>query len=284
MRFSQIRAFHYVATHGGFSSAARALSVSQPAISELVRQLEADHDVLLFNRDKKRVRLTPAGARLLTHTNRLFDVHGQIAEVLSESRAALDGRLRIVADSAYHLTDRITAFRRLHPNVSIHLRTGNTADILSALRTYQAEIGVVGSVRPGRDMEVRDLGASPIVAVAAAGYITPTPPGLTLAACAQYPLILREDGSKTRQLVQDEAARQGLRLTAAVKAEGREAMREVAAAGAGIGFVSEAEFGFDTRLVKIPLIGTTLRMEEALVCLTQRREVRAIRAFMDLHS
>ena len=57
-------------------------------------------------------------------------------------------------------------------------------------------------------------------------------------------------------------------------------MREIVASGAGIGFVSEAEFGNDPRLSKIPIDGPPMLMDEALICLTERSEAATIRAFL----
>ena len=65
MRYVQLRAFHNVAIHGGFSRAAEALFLTQPAISDQIRKLEEQYDVLLFNRHKKQVKLTTAGEALL---------------------------------------------------------------------------------------------------------------------------------------------------------------------------------------------------------------------------
>ena len=87
MRYVQLRAFHYVAICGGFSRAAEALCLTQPAISDQVRKLEEEYDVILFNRHKKQVSLTRAGQQLLEITRRLFDVEKQALELLSESRA-----------------------------------------------------------------------------------------------------------------------------------------------------------------------------------------------------
>ncbi len=93
-------------------------------------------------------------------------------------------------------------------------------------------------------------------------------------------LVFREKGSKTRQKFEEEAARQKVDLKPVIEVEGREAMREVVASGNGIGFVSEAEFGNDNRLVKLPIKGTDLRMSETLVFMSARRYVRIIRTFM----
>ena len=68
MRYAQIKAFHHVALLGGFSRAAEALSLTQPAISEQVRKLEQAHDTLLFHRDRRQGRLTEAGEALLRLT------------------------------------------------------------------------------------------------------------------------------------------------------------------------------------------------------------------------
>lgn len=280
MRYSQIRAFHYVAITGGFSRAAEALSLTQPAVSEQVRKLEGDHDVLLFNRNRKQVSLTPAGARLLLTTKQFFEVEQQIADILSENRSALEGTLRIMADSAFHLTQRLKNFRIKHPNVVVSVQAGNTADILTALRNYDVEIGVVGSLNPGQDMKVVSLGTSPIIAFAAKSFLKSPQSKISIKDLAQHPLIFREEGSKTRQKLEEESMRQGVSLKPTFEVEGREAVQEIVAAGAGIGFVSEAELGNDARLTKLHLDCPQLMMTESLIHLKQRGDVRLIRAFM----
>jgi aminoethylphosphonate catabolism LysR family transcriptional regulator len=281
MRQSQLRAFHYVAKLGGFSRAAEALFLTQPAISEQVRKLEQTHDVLLFYRDRKRVRLTEAGQHLFHLTKQFFEIEQQIADYMAESRAAVEGELRIIADSAHHVTGILSRFRQRYPGVTVTLRGGNSDEIVEDLRAYNADVGVIGGLAAGGGMEVLDLGESPIIAFAALGFLPDPARGLTLTDCAALPLVLRETGSKTRSKLEDAAKAQRITLTPAIVAEGREAVREVVASGAGIGFVSQAEFGHDARLVQVPLNGVDIRMTETLVHLTQRREVRVIRAFMD---
>ncbi|WP_306116208.1 MULTISPECIES: LysR substrate-binding domain-containing protein [unclassified Roseovarius] len=282
MRHSQLKAFHFVALHGGFSRAAEALYLTQPAISEQVRKLEQDHDVLLFHRERKRVQLTDAGERLFRLTKHYFEIEQQIGEYMSETRAAVDGSLRIIADSAHHVTDILSAFRQRYPNVVVSLRTGNSDEVIEELRAFNAEVGVAGSLTPGRDMETLSLGNTPIVAFAAKGLLPEDKSSITMRELAKLPLIFRETGSKTRQKLEEEAVRRGLALLPAIEAEGRETVREVVASGAGVGFVSQAEFGHDERLVQIELKDMDLRMGESLVHLVQRREVKVIRAFMEL--
>ena len=281
MRQSQLKAFHNVALHGGFSRAAEALFVTQPAISEQVRKLESDHDVLLFQRKRKRVQLTNAGEQLFRFTKQYFEIEQQIEDYMSETRAAIEGELRIIADSAHHVTDILGRFRQRYPNVAISLRAGNTEDILEELRAYNAEIGVVGSLSPGKDMATLNLGTTEISAFAAKGLLPKSKNNLSLHELSELPLIFREKGSKTRDKLEEEARIKGVTLTPAIVAEGREAVREVVASGAGIGFVSQAEFGHDNRLMQIKLKDIDIHMSETMVHLTQRRDVKVIRAFME---
>lgn len=281
MRHSQLKAFHHVALMGGFSRAAEALFLTQPAISEQVRKLEQEHDVLLFYRERKRVRLTRAGEQLFRLTKQYFEIEHQIQDFMSESRSAIEGEVRIIADSAHHVTDLLGRFRKRFPNVTVSLRAGNTEEILGELRAFNAEIGVVGSVSPGKDMETLNLGSTEIIAFAVRGLLA-SKKSLTLRELSDLPLIFRETGSKTRQKLEEAAAEQGIILRPAIVAEGREAVREVVASGAGIGFVSQAEFGHDDRLIQIRLADVDIHMGETMIHLVQRREVKVIRAFMEM--
>jgi aminoethylphosphonate catabolism LysR family transcriptional regulator len=280
MRYSQLRAFHHVALHGGFSRAARALNISQPSVSDQVRQLEQLHDVLLFSRKARQVRMTEAGEALFRLTREMFEVEDRISALFDESRSTLKGHLRIMADSAMHITDAVTQFRDTSPDVFVSISTGNTEVLLRRLRNYEAEIGVVGSAIAAPDLDSVDLGRTPILALVAKGYLPKGTHTLRFVDLAKYPLIYREVGSRTRAQVEEEAVRLKLDLTPSIEVEGREAMREIVASGAGIGFVSEAEVGHDRRLRAVPFEDVDLGMSESLVTLSARRDVPLIRGFL----
>jgi aminoethylphosphonate catabolism LysR family transcriptional regulator len=283
MRYVQLRAFHFVAICGGFSRAAEELRLTQPAISDQVRKLEEEYDVLLFNRHKRQVSLTPQGERLLDITRRLFDSENQALELLSEVRALRSGSLRIVADSAHHLLHILARFRDRYPGVRITVHSGNTESVLDALHGYEADIGVLGNMPDSRDIEALKLNSTPIVAFVARDHAVAGRPSLTFRDLAGLPLVLREEGSRTRAKLEETARAAGVTLTPAIEAEGREAVREIVASGAGVGFVSAAEFGSDARLVSIPIEGgAAMVMDEALICLRERKAGKLVQAFFEV--
>lgn len=278
MRYTQLRAFHHVALTGGFSRAAEALHLSQPAVSEQVRSLEAAYDVSLFKRARRTVTLTPDGERLFESTRRLFDAEQAAREMLTEHRVERTGMLRIHADSPHHILHILAQFRTDHPNVSVQVRTGNSTGILAALKAYEADIAIIGELPDNRALDVVALGASPIMAFARKGGPLDHLPTIPLKHLLTLPLVLREQGSKTRAKLEQAAGS----LPRAIEAEGREAVREIVAAGGGVGVVSEAEYACDPRLVNARITSPELTMEEAVVCLRERSENRLIAAFMGL--
>lgn len=282
MRYVQLRAFHHVAIHGGFSRAAEALFLTQPAISDQVKKLEEEYDILLFDRQKRRVTVTDKGAKLLEITHRLFDQEQQARDFLSESSLLNTGTLRVFVDSAYHITTILSSFRDKFPNVRIKVRVGNTDEVVSELYSYRADIGVLGELPAKNDWQVLRLGSTPLVAFAAKGSKYDGVEIDSYKTLAKFSLVMREQGSKTRQKLEATAKKSGVRLNPIIEAEGREAVRELVAAGAGIGFVSTAEFGQDERFFQIPLPEPVPVMSEALICLKDRSEQKLIKAFMGL--
>ena len=283
MRYVQLRAFHHVATTGGFSRAAEALHLTQPAISDQVRKLEEEYEVQLFNRIRRQITLTTEGEQLLAVTRRFFDVEREAFELLAEHRALREGNLRIIADAPHHLMHILGRFRQRYPSIRIFVKAGNTENVIEALYSYDADIGVLGELPTSQELTVLPLSSSPIIAFAAHDHPAAAHDSLRLSDLANFPLVLREQGSRTRGKLEQATAAAGITLVPAIEAEGREAVRELVAAGAGIGFVSAAEFGQDARLKPIPLEGAAgMTMDEALVCLSTRKEGRLLRTFLTM--
>ena len=246
-----------------------------------MRRLEQDHDILLFRREKKRVYLTDAGNRLFDLTKRLFEIDGQINEFLSDSRSAVEGELRIIVDSASHISEILGRFQTAYPNVFVSMRSSNTEDMITQLRAYNTEIAIAGSIDASNDLVQIDLGSSPIIVIAANGYLASQQQTISFTELAKLPIVFREQGSKTRQLMEREASRRNIRLAPTMEVEGREAMRDIVASGAGIGFISKAEFGNDNRLTGLSIDDAELHMQESLLYLAQRSDLRIIRTFVD---
>ncbi|NKB19816.1 MAG: LysR family transcriptional regulator [Alphaproteobacteria bacterium] len=282
MYYSQLRAFHAVAFYGGFTKAAKQLNRTQPAISDQVRKLEKEFGILLFDRHRRSVQLTTVGHRLFEISQRMLDMEDEAVKLLSESQALQTGHLKMAADASLHVVQLVGEFRQQYPGISVSLTIGNSDVVLGQLLDYTADVGVLANVPADNRFHDITLRRDPLVAFVNKKHPWAGRQSVSLADFASEPLVLREEGSVTRRIVEEEFNRMGLDYNLAMVVEGREANHEAVAAGIGVGIVSLPEFGSDPRLRIISLKNCDRTMTESLVCLKERADLRTIRAFWTL--
>lgn len=173
MDVAAIEAFLGVARLGGFTRAAEALHLSQPALSRRIGLLEHELGQAVFERDRKGARLTDAGRAFLPHAEAaLASLHDGAAAVEALARGDA-GRLTIAIVGTLASTDltaRLRRFRDEHPRVHLLLRTGNSAEVSGLVRRGEATLGLRYFADSAPDVVSRTLYREPLFVVAAAGH------------------------------------------------------------------------------------------------------------------
>jgi aminoethylphosphonate catabolism LysR family transcriptional regulator len=282
MNHAQLRAFHAVASEGSFTRAAVRLHVTQPTLSGQVKALEETYGVRLFDRRGRRVAPSDLGRQLLELTRRLFSLEAAAVDLLAAARGLHKGHLRIGADAPYHVTAPLSTFTRRYPGIQVSLTVGNSAELAQALFEHRIDVAVLANVAGDARLHAKPLRRDRLVAFVARSHPWSRRRRVDLADLAGQRLVLREQGSATRHLFETAMARRGIALGEVLDMNSREAVRETVAAGLGVGVVSASEFGRDSRIKAIELAGEDLAMTEYVVCLAERRELRLVRAFLDL--
>jgi len=272
MNFAQLRAFHAVASEGGFTRGAERLGISQPAVTVQVRALEQAFGIELFSRRGQRVELTEFGREVWQHARRILAAAGSLRT----------GRLTIGADGPFSVMDPVAAFIARYPGVRVAVRIGNAARVVADLEEGRTDLAILNLIGARREIHHEPLYRDRIVAFVAAGHPLAGLAGIGLEELARAPLILREPGSATRALLLDALSGRSLEPTIALELGSREAVREAVLAGLGVGAVFARELVPDPRLVVLPIAGGALGAEVALACLPERRDLRAVRAFFAL--
>ncbi len=200
----QIEAFLTTAELGNFSRAAERLCMSQPALSQAVRDLEAMLDLPLFTRTTRRVTLTDAGHRFRDHALKGMEEIDRALRTARDTAALRLGHLRLAAPpllAATIVPRAIAAFVATHPGVTFALADTGTEDILTRLRDGRADIGF-GTFPPSGDNLARRIVLRDALTLAA-------PPDHPLAGTspqwrdlAAYPLIPLTRDSGIRLLVE----------------------------------------------------------------------------------
>lgn len=280
--YTHLRAFHAVASAGGYSRAARMLNVTQPTLSGQVKALEARYGVRLFQRRGRGVELTDLGRQLLDATRRLTTAEAEAEQLLAGARSLTGGQLRVSADAPSHVVPLLAAFGRRHPDVRLAVSFGNSGDVQASLLARRSEIGVLAELEPHPRIYALPIRRDRQLVFVDRGHPWARRRSLRLDEVAGETLILREPGSTTRAVFERALTERGISPARTIEIGSREAAREAVAAGLGIGVIFESEVLRDGRLHTLAVSDAKLEAVQYAACLEDRRAVRVVRAFFDL--
>jgi aminoethylphosphonate catabolism LysR family transcriptional regulator len=282
MRYSQWRAFDAVARELSFSRAAVRLGITQPAVTLQVRALEAACAMTLFRRHGTQIALTDSGRSLLALTRRMFAVEDEIREFLTASKALERGSARLVSDGPHPSLAFVAAFRRRYPGIALSVTFGNSEAAWAALLDDKADAAVVAEPPPDERLHGILLGEQRLVALLPPTHRLARRRSLRLVDLRDDQLLLREEGSTTRRILERAMRAAGTSFRSILELGSREAIREGVAMGLGISFVFEQEGGGDPRAVTIPLADVAASNRDMLVFLRGDAERAIVRAMIGI--
>jgi DNA-binding transcriptional LysR family regulator len=174
VRIRQLEAFQAVLKTGSATRAAELLRISQPSVSKLLADLEADIGLHLFERIRKRLIPTPEGRRLGQEVEGLFLKLSRIEHVGNEMRAKGIGELRIAALPALGIglmPQVLAKFRHKHPRISAVLSVAPSQRVVEMVAAGEADIGFAYPV-PGTPSTLirHPLAMFPAVAALSRGH------------------------------------------------------------------------------------------------------------------
>jgi DNA-binding transcriptional LysR family regulator len=195
-----LRTFHYAAKLGSITLAAKALYISQPAVTIQIKKLEVELSLVLFSLKARRIQLTAAGEMLFAQTIRLFALEHEIESYIDDYRNGKQGKLRIVATylpANILLPQWVAKFKRSYENIEISMTTANSRIAFDHLLNYQAEVAVVGGGWEEPGIEWHFLFEDELWFIAPMDHKFANQE-VSLTEIMQEPFIMREEGSSTR--------------------------------------------------------------------------------------
>ncbi|MGH7263641.1 MAG: LysR substrate-binding domain-containing protein [Candidatus Rokuibacteriota bacterium] len=288
INLNQLRALDAVGRTGSFSKAARDLSVTQPAITAHIRQLEQHCGVPLFDRVRRRSRLTEAGQTLFQYAQRIFALAGEAEEALDLARQFRAGRLRLVASltsAAYYLPPLIAAFRAHYPEIQITLFVDNSQRVAERIVDLRDHLGMLSGPAPHPSLVLEPWYEDPVVLVVAPQHPWARRSSVSLRELHDQLLILREPGSATRALIEERMAAQGVAMKITMELGSNEAVKRMVEMGHGVTLISAAVVRREVDAGQLALV--TLRergwlRRYYLAYHRDRRESPLIQAMLDV--
>ncbi len=282
---AELRAFDATARSGSMSAAARLLGIRQPTVSAHIASLEENFGFELFHRHGRRIELTGFGRLLHEITHRIYRGEEQAVELLLGARNGYAGVLRIAAVGPYNVTPMIKRFRERNPAVQVKVAMEDSRQVVSLVLDQQVDLGVVLHAVNDERVVCLPYRRQALLVFAPAEHPLAQrqrKSALTLNDLAGQEFVLREDGSRTRQIFESGLEAAGVKILCSVEMGSREAVREAVAQGLGLGVVARTAFLPDSRLVPLEIVGMNMHTHVHVICRRERQEASLIAGFLEL--
>jgi len=286
MNLHYLRAFVAVAESGNITRAAKGLRTSQPAVSKQLVELEQQLGTTLFDRLARGVRLTEAGTLLLRHAQRILAAERAAETEIGELTGLVRGRLSIGASTtigSYLVPAAFAAFHRAHAAIQLELEIANTAVIQAMVLDSRLDLGLTEGFVSSDQLDVEAIHSDEMVAIVAPGHVLAAKRKVSARDFAKLPIISRERGSGTRDVIEAAFQTRGLTLEPVMALGSTEAVKHAVAAGLGVALVSRLTVDLELsaqRLCAVELHDLDIRRALHLVRLKGKRKSPTVEAFI----
>lgn len=239
----RLQVFRQVAELQNISKAARALHLSQPAVTRHIQLLEAELRVPLFIRSAKGMRLTQAGVLYLQHVQQIAQAHEAIAQHLRAPTGVFTGRLRLGSNKtllAYYLPDILAEFKRRYPSVQCEILDGNTDTVIGALLDQHVDLALIEGPCQRPELQTQTFLEDEIIWIASPADPLAKMNRPAIQDVLRRPLIVRERGAGSRQFMEHalhQLGRSPQRLNIVQEIPSPEALKRLVASGVGISYI-----------------------------------------------
>ena len=282
----QLRAFCFVAQEQSMTRAAEKLFLTTSALSMLIRSLEEELGLRLFERTTRRVTLTEAGSELLPTALQILNqldstVHALQTTHLKQSELLKVATSPLLAASLMPMV--ISQFRRDFPGVRLELMDVPVADVAEAVRSGQADIGVCTSGQESRDLKSEVIFQDALCVACPEGHALAAMESVEWSDLVEFPLILLKPGTGLRNLLEKPMQRWAGQIRWEYEVANIHTVLGLISAGLGVSVLpaySLARAGIKGIAVK-PLVNPQVIREVVTLCVSSKPLPSSAESFLN---
>ncbi len=257
----RLKVFCKVAELGSFSKAGEALYLTQPGVTFHIKMLEEEIGAPLFVRRHNRIALTPAGEALLAHGREILELYEQIQREVHGITGTVRGNLSVgmVAIVGHYFMPKIIGvFKQQYPLVGITTHIGNSGDLLDSLKNGDFDLAIVGGPINEKGLEKELFLQDELALIVPANHRWAGASQVNLSELRKEPLILREEGSSTRDTLAMHLKAKRIKLgdlNVVMTLGSTEAVKAAVESGVGVSIVSNLAIGNELRFGLFRTVG-----------------------------
>ena len=275
----RLKVFRSVAINLSFTKASQELYISQPAISKHIQELEREFNTRLFDRLGNKIRLTSAGKLLLDHSVRIMKDYQRLDFDMNAMQQQFRGELRIGASTTvaqYVMPEILADFLKAYPQIKVTMLSGNSRDIESALAANRVDLGMVEGLSHQPQLKYTSFMRDELVAIVRSGNPLAIKSEITVDELRTLPIVLRELGSGTLDVIEKYLHQQGCNLSdlnIAMHFGSTEGIKHFVEHSDSIGIVSVRSVGRDLLADRFRLVEIAdMKMERRFMFVEKRGE------------
>jgi DNA-binding transcriptional LysR family regulator len=209
----KLKVFCIVAETKSFSRASEIIRLTQPAVSLQIQALEEMYGTKLFNRSGCVITLTKAGEMLYKYAKEINSLYAAAEKEIGSVTGLVKGVISVGASSTignYILPSVVADFRRKFPKVGVHIHVANTKGVVDFLNAGSVDIGLVEGDVNKQKLVMEKLIPDDMVFIMSPFHHLAKKSTISVMELAKEPLILREEGSGTRQVIEKYLSKHGI--------------------------------------------------------------------------
>ena len=285
----RLQVFSTVARLLSFTKAAEVLHMTQPAVTFQIRQLEDHFNTRLFDRTHNRVDLTDAGNRVKEYSDRILATYKEMENEVRRMTGDVSGLIVIGASTTigeYVVPGMLSAFKAAYPDVQLRLQVANTQGIINLVETNDIDVGIVEGPVNNKNLVTETYQEDELVVVCPFDHELATHKKVSLEQVIAYPFIAREEGSGTREVIEqffEAAGTSASNLNIVMEFGSPESIKSAVAAGLGISIMSRATLEKDIKLEILAAVSLEKPIKRLFRLVHQRQKfrVRAMEEFLE---
>jgi molybdate transport repressor ModE-like protein len=277
----QMKSLAHIVREGSISAAARALGVTQSAISQHIIRLEAEVGVPVLLRSRDGIALTSVGQEIFELADELTALHQQIEERVRGHVDLRRGNLTIIANAPQPALSLIARYTKRFPDISVDFALLDWATAMDRVNSKQVDIAIITEPSLQKDLLVVPIKKARFVLYAAKSDPISTLSHIRLAEIAEHTLLLPEKGSLTRRTVANAMAKAGVVPKRIVTMTTFPVMKEAILQGIGIGIFLEESSVANDQLCEIPIKDLRQSFETSVVVPKYKAGLRITKSFLE---
>ncbi|MBW6409040.1 LysR substrate-binding domain-containing protein [Clostridium weizhouense] len=205
MNFRKIKIFYETATELNMTKVAKKLYISQPSISQAIHEIEEELEIKLFDRIGKKLYLTYEGEIYLNYARRILNLYEESIRAISDINTNEKGKIKIGASTTigiYILPDIIKGFLKEHSEIEISLSIDNTANIEKMILQNKIDFAYIEGKSHLEEIVESEIWEDELIFISSSLHPWNEKKMLNKNDIFKEKLIMREDGSGTREVVE----------------------------------------------------------------------------------